>query len=241
MPRGGVLFVHCAFRRLAREGLTLEGALDELESYVGSGTLLLPTMSWRHVRPDKPEFSALDTPSNVGALTEMFRTRRATARSLHPTHSVAGLGRGVAAFLGEHHLDDTPCSARSPFGKLIPADAWILMLNIGFDCCTLIHHGEEMVAPEIYLRPREETETYNCKDGQGRWLLVRLRRHYFLPRDYYQFQDQLAAEGRLRLTFIGNAACRAFPARELHERVIRTLKARPDAILARAGQRYRMM
>jgi aminoglycoside 3-N-acetyltransferase len=241
VPRGGVLFVHSAFRGLAREGLTPGGVLDDLEAHVGDGLLLLPTMSWRFVKAATPEFSELDTPSNVGVLTELFRTGRATCRSLHPTHSVAGKGRDAAAFLGEHHLDETPCAARSPFGKLVSADAWILMLNIGFDCCTLVHHGEEIVAPDLYLRPREDMETYRCRDRSGRVHLVRLRRHLLLARDYYQFQDMLAVDGTLRVTFIGNAVCRAFRARDLHERVVRVLSARPDAILARPGQRYRMM
>ena len=241
VPRSGVLFVHSAFRDLGREGLTPEGVIESLAAHAKGGTLLLPTMSWRYVKPDKPEFSELETPSNVGVLTEVFRTKYASARSLHPTHSVAGLGADAAAMLGEHHLDDTPCAARSPFGKLVPADAWILMLGIGFDCCTLIHHGEEVVAPDIYLRPRAQAETYACKDRHGKVHTVRLRRHFLLPRDYWQFQDLLERDRKIRIAWLGNAACRAFRARDLHERVIATLKARPDAILARPGQRYRMM
>jgi aminoglycoside 3-N-acetyltransferase len=241
VPRGGVLFVHSAFRGLAREGFTPGGVLEDLETHVANGTLLLPTMSWRFVKPANPQFSELETPSNVGVLTEVFRTQRATMRSLHPTHSVAGRGKDVAALLGEHHLDDTPCSKRSPFGKLAGADAWILMLGIGFDCCTLIHHGEEVVAPELYLRPRDQTETYTCTDRTGGKHTVLLRRHFLLPRDYYQFQDQLAVAGSLRLAHLGNVVCRAFRAVDLHECVVRALTARPGAILAKPGQRYRMM
>ncbi len=241
MPREGVLFVHSAFRGLSREGFTPDGVLEELVEHVGGGTLLLPTMSWRYVKPQTPEFSELDTPSNTGVLTEVFRTKWATARSLHPTHSVAGIGPDAVKLLAEHHLDETPCSARSPFGKLPAVDAWILMLGIGFDCCTLIHHGEEVVAPQLYLRPPEQIETYTCRDRHGRLHAVRLRRHLFLPRDYWQFQDQLAMEGLLQLEFVGTVVCRAFPARILHDRVIRALLARPNAILAKPGQRYRRM
>lgn len=241
VPRAGVLFVHSAFRGLSREGFTPNAILEDLQTHVGDGTLLLPTMSWRFVKPASPQFSELDTPSNVGVLTEVFRTQRATMRSIHPTHSVAGLGKDVAALLGEHHLDDTPCSTRSPFGKLVGADGWILMLGIGFDCCTLIHHGEELIAPDLYLRPKGQAETYACTARDGQEHTVRLRRHYLLPRDYYQFQDELAIAGCLRLAYLGNVVCRAFRAVDLHERVIRALRARPNAILAKPGQRYRMM
>jgi len=241
VPRDGVLFVHSAFRDLGREGFSPDGVIEELVEHVRGGTLLLPTMSWRYVKPADPRFSELDTPSNVGVLTEVFRTRWAGARSLHPTHSVAGRGRDAATMLGEHHLDDTPCPPRSPYGKLLPADAWILMLGIGFDCCTLIHHGEEVVAMDLYVRPKEQTETYDCTDRTGRVHRVRLRRHLFLPRDYWQFQDMLEQAGRLRLAYSGACVIRAFRARDLHERVLAVLGARPDAILAQPGQRYRRM
>ena len=94
-------------------------------------------------------------------------------------HSVAGLGVRAAEILAEHHLDYTPCSARSPFGKLAPADGWVLMLGIGMDCCTLVHHGEETVAVDTYLRPASETEIYSCRDHAGNAHSVRLRRHKF--------------------------------------------------------------
>ena len=241
VPHDAVVLVHSAFRGLAREGFEPVPVAEMLADHFAAGTLLMPTMSWRFVKPANPEFSELDTPSNTGVLTEVFRRTLATARSLHPTHSVAGLGVRAAEILAEHQLADTPCSARSPFGKLAPADGWVLMLGIGMDCCTLVHHGEETVAVDTYLRPASETEIYSCRDHAGNAHSVRLRRHKFLPRDYWQFQDALAAAGQLRLARVGSVVCRAFAARELHRRVIATLQARPDAILARDGQRYRRM
>lgn len=241
IPGDAVLMVHSAFQSMAREGLTPDTVIRDLEEHVLHGTLLMPTMSWRYVKPATPAFSELDTPSNTGVLTEVFRTRFATRRSLHPTHSVAGLGARVDEMLGEHHLDETPCSARSPFGKLVSADAWVLMLGIGFDCCTLVHHGEEVIAPDLYLRPMDTVESYRCTDRSGIVYEVKLRRHLFLPRDYWQFQDELAREGLLRLGHFGNVVCRAFRAKDLHTRVVRALAAKGDAILARPGQRYRRM
>ena len=224
-----------------REGLTPDLVIEDLAGHMANGTLLLPTMSWRFVKPSKPEFDEIKTPSNTGILTEIFRTRFATHRSLHPTHSVAGLGVHAEEMLGEHHLDPTPCSIRSPFGKLVEVDGWVLMLGIGFDCCTQIHHCEEVVAPNLYLRSTNETETYSCTNRHGINHTVQLRRHLFLPRDYWQFQDQLARDMQLRLDYLGNVTCRAFRARDLHKIVIKALTKRPDAILASAGQRYRRM
>ncbi len=241
IPREGVLLVHSAFKAFAREGHDADTVVRTLVDYMAPGTLLLPTMSWRFVKPDKPVFDELQTPSNTGILTEIFRTKYATRRSLHPTHSVAGCGRLVNELLGTHHLDETPCAALSPFGLLAGHDGWVLMLGISMDCCTLIHHVEEMTAPDLYVRPPAERETYTCRDRQGREVTVSLRRHLFLSRDYWQFQDLLAAEGQLRVTMVDGIVCRAFRAQDMVRVATDVLKKRPDAIIAKPGQRYRMM
>ena len=45
-----------------------------------------------HSYAAEPNWDELGTPSHTGALSEVFRTRYAEARSIHPTHSV---GAGV--------------------------------------------------------------------------------------------------------------------------------------------------
>lgn len=241
IPREGVLLVHSAFKAFAREGHDADTVVRTLVDYMEPGTLLLPTMSWRFVKPDKPVFDELQTPSNTGILTEIFRAKYATRRSLHPTHSVAGCGRLINELLGTHHLDETPCAGRSPFGLLAVHDGWVLLLGISMDCCTLIHHVEEMTAPDLYVRPPSERETYTCRDRQGREVTVSLCRHLFLPRDYWQFQDLLAAEGLFRVTMVDGIAYRAFRAQDMVRVATGVLRKRPDAIIAKPGQRYRMM
>ncbi|HEY3198809.1 MAG TPA: AAC(3) family N-acetyltransferase [Nitrospirales bacterium] len=241
IPRDGVLLMHSSFKTLAREGHDARAVLQTFIDYMEPGTLLLPTMSWRYVKPESPMFDELRTPSNTGILTELFRTEYASARSLHPTHSVAGRGKLAEDLLSGHHLDDTPCSRRSPFGLLARHDGWVLMLGISMDCCTLIHHVEETVAPDIYLKSRAERETYNCRARDGREVIVHLRRHLLLPRDYWQFQDVLASRGEFRSGRIDNTVCRAFRASDMVRAVTDALNVRPDAIIASPGQRYRMM
>ena len=115
------------------------------------------------------------------------------------------------------------------------------MMGVAVDSCTLIHHVEEMVATDHYLRPASERETYYCRDRHGYEREVQLRRHLFLPRDYYQFQDKLHADGRLRIFRCDNSICRGFRASDMSDAVHATLNRRQDAIIARPGQRYRMM
>ena len=239
VPRDGVLLVHSAFKTLSRAGFRAEPFLAALAGYTAPGTLLMPTMSWRAVNPANPVFDELATPSITGVLTELFRTQVATRRSLHPTHSVAGCGTHVDALLASHHLDDTPCSARSPWGLLAGFDAKVLLLGVEMDSCTLIHHVEATIAPELYLRP--ERERYLCRDRQGREVEVVTRRTLRLPRDFWQFEAALAAEGGVRRHKLAETHCVVFAARDMVRVASRILRERPDAIIARPGQRYRMM
>jgi aminoglycoside 3-N-acetyltransferase len=241
LPRDGTVMVHGAFRAFARAGFAAEATLDALCARFEPGTLVLPTMSWRHVKPEAPFFDVLATPSNTGVLTELFRHRPGATRSLHPTHSCAAIGRGAEALTDGHHIGDTPCSADSPFGRLVAADGWVLLFGSAVDCCTVIHHVEEMVAPDIYLRPKDRVESYVCRAADGRERTVRLRRHLLLPRDYYQFQDMLAARGKLRLSRLASETLVAFRARDMDAVCREALRLQPDAVLARPGQRYRMM
>jgi aminoglycoside 3-N-acetyltransferase len=239
--RSGVLLVHSAFKDFHRDGYDAETVLDTLVDYMMPGTLLLPTMSWRFVRPATPLFDELATPSNTGILTELFRVKHAQRRSLHPTHSVAGRGVLADDILGEHQACITPCGEKSPFGKLADRGGFVVMLGVGMDCCTLVHHVEETIAPDLYCRPAEETERYTCRDRYGHEVEVLLRRHRFLPRDYWQFQDMLAVEGALCIFRCDNAICRGFSAQALRVKVQDVLHRLPSAIVAGPGQRYRMM
>lgn len=241
IPRDAAIMVHSAFKGLARDGYSADSVLEALIEYFEPGTLLLPTMSWRYVKPQSPVFDELETPSNTGILTELFRTRYAERRSLHPTHSVAGRGRWAEEILGAHHQCVTPCATQSPFGRLADHDGHVVMLAVGMDCCTLIHHVEELVAPDLYCRPPEDTETYRCRARDGREEVVHLRRHKFLPRDYWQFQDVLAARGQLTAYRCDNSIALAFQAPNMRRAVKEVLEARPDAIIAKPGQRYRLM
>src|SRR5471030_222268 len=92
VPRNGVLVVHSAIATLSRQGLRAEGIIEAFLAHMAGGNLFMPTMTWRTVLPDKPLWDELKTPSHTGILSEIFRTRYATGRSLHPTHSVAGVG-----------------------------------------------------------------------------------------------------------------------------------------------------
>jgi aminoglycoside 3-N-acetyltransferase len=235
VPGNGVLFVHSAFRRLGAAGFQAEAFIEALLDYMEGGTLVMPTMTWRVVTPASPAFDELATPSHVGILAERFRLDYATHRSLHPTHSVAAYGRLARHLTSSHHLADTPCALTSPYGKARETDAHVVLVGIGLERCTAIHHAEEVVAPEVYLMPPEQAELYRCRSRRGVTYEVRLRRHLRLNRDFPQFAAPLAERGRLRRGEIAGTRWLAFSQRDLLDQVITALERDPRAIIAPPG------
>jgi aminoglycoside 3-N-acetyltransferase len=235
VPRDGVLFVHCAFRTLGAEGWRADATIDALLNYMRDGTLVMPTMSWRIVTPANPIFDEIATPSHVGVLAETFRTRYASHRSLHPTHSVAARGKLADVLTARHHLDDTPCSPNSPYGLATRENAHVLLVGVGLERCTAIHHAEEMIAPEVYLRPPHEAEIYECRSRTGMIARVRLRRHIKLNRDYPQFTDPLAEKGQLLQSVFADTRFMIVSQLDLLAEVSRALRRDSRAIIAPPG------
>jgi aminoglycoside 3-N-acetyltransferase len=196
VPHDGVLVVHSAIGRLSRQGFRAEAIVEALLEHLADGNLFMPTMTWRTVTPDHPEWDEVATPSHTGVLTEVFRTRYATGRSIHPTHSVAGWGPAARTLLSRHHVDDTPVSGNSPYGLMRDYDAYVLMIGVGLETCTAIHLPEETIAPDLYMRPT--VELYQCRDRHGVVHAVHTRRHRRLNRDFPQFAEPLSAKGLLR-------------------------------------------
>ena len=201
IPKDSVLLVHSSFRILSRYGCKAENFIEELIQKISSGTLLMPTMTWRTVTPQNPVFDEIKTESHTGILGEIFRKKYSNARSLHPTHSVAGYGPLAGYLLSRHHLGDTPVPAQSPYGLLRDFPAFILMLGVGWESCTAIHHPEEIIAPEIYLE--DFHESYELRNRFAEKVEFRLRRHKKLFRKFEKFSVLFTLSGSRRGNICG--------------------------------------
>ena len=156
LRRGGVLLVHSSLSSMGTGQIpggpetVIQGLLEALGP---EGTLLMPALSYEYVLPTRPYFDVHQTPSNVGAIPEFFRTRAGTQRSVHPTHSVCGVGPAVDALLDQHLSDSTPCGQHSPFRRLRDHAGQILMLGCGLWPNTSMHGIEELVEPPYLWGP----------------------------------------------------------------------------------------
>jgi aminoglycoside 3-N-acetyltransferase len=151
---GGVLLVHPALRPFecvpGGANTIIEGLLITLGE---KGTLLMPALSWENVTPKNPIFDLNHTPSCVGVIAETFRLDSRTRRSLHPTHSVCGLGPLTETIFANHLADHTPCGPNSPFHQLPKLKGQILMLACGLIYNTSMHAIEEQIEPPYLFNP----------------------------------------------------------------------------------------
>jgi aminoglycoside 3-N-acetyltransferase len=174
---GGVLLVHSSLRSLGplpggAETVVL-GLLDALGE---AGVLLMPALSYETVGAHSPVFDVRRTPSCVGALPEYFRTRPGSLRSVHPTHSVSGVGPRAPALLGDHLHDMTPVGPGSPLCKVRDADGQILFLGCGLRPNTSMHGVEELVEPPYLYAGFVD---YRVTLADGSESVMRVRSHDF--------------------------------------------------------------
>lgn len=185
---GGVVMVHSSFRSLGLVPGGAETVVRGLLRALGSdGTLLMPALSYKFVNARQTLFDVRLTPSNVGYLPEFFRTRFGALRSMHPTHSVCGVGPRAAGLLAQHDLDTTPCGEHSPFHRLRAADGQVCFLGCGLRPNTSMHAVEECVVPPYLFGP---DITFRLRDQIGREHEQVYHTHGFA--DYRQRYDRLA-------------------------------------------------
>jgi aminoglycoside 3-N-acetyltransferase len=159
---GATVMVHSALSHIRRRlpGMTAERLIGMLQNLVGpNGTLLFPTFSFlgrQAVYVDQHDrFNVQNTPSQVGALTEVFRKMPGVVRSWHPTHSMAGWGRHAAELLSTHHLGPT-FGMSSPFYRLGEFDGRVIGLGTRYRYGFSITHVAEEVVPEARALALEE-------------------------------------------------------------------------------------
>src|SRR5262249_10291369 len=125
----------------------LLSALRELAGPLG--TLLMPSYSSNmSVIPCRP-FDVLEEPTYTGLIPELFRREENAIRSLHPRHSICGLGPHANEVLAGHENCVYADGPDSPFERMRRMDTQSLCLGLppGFHSFT---HWVEDIEPSKY-------------------------------------------------------------------------------------------
>ena len=181
---GDMLLMHSSFKSLGGIENGAAGFFEVLLNILGgSGSMIVPTLSYKDVTSEKPFFDVRTTPSCVGYLTEFFRTQIPNVRrSLHATHSCCVWGYYRDELVAEHERDATPVGVHSPFRKLPEAGGKILILGSHPDSNTSMHGVEETVLPMRFIDFDNEV-IYHITDVDGHSFIRPSWRHYFHRKD----------------------------------------------------------
>lgn len=177
IKKGDVVFVHSSIDKL-NTSLTPFQILDLLIKTVGEdGTLLFP--SWHSTKRaelflnEGLLFDVKRSPSVLGLLSEIARRNPKAHRSLHPTNSIAAIGKNANELLFEHHTSIYPCGELSPFYKMISYDAKIIGLGIGAEYLSFVHCPEDVLKDNFpYNTRKSELFTAKVKSPEGQIIEV---------------------------------------------------------------------
>lgn len=224
----GTLKVHSSFKSIGNVDGGPDTVLDSLSEYMKDGLLVLPTHTWSHVNQSNPVFHVDDSESNVGILTELFRKREGVIRSLHPTHSVAALGKDAKDFTAGNEKLDTPVARTSPYGKLLDRNAQIMMIGIDLIKNTFIHGIEEWI--DIPGRVTDSHEQLYVVDSNGTKISVPSRRHYgkTWSDHFWKVDDYLLKLGAMHIGKFGDAEVRICDTAKMTKIISVMLEIDPD-------------
>ncbi len=231
LAAGDLVLVHSALRKLGEVEGGADTVLDALLETVGPrGTLALPTHTWKIVNAEQPVFHQVLSPSNVGAMTNVFRLRPGVVRGLHPTHSIAATGPRAAQLVAGHERDHTPCSPTSPYGRLRDWGGKILIIGPGLECCTFFHGCEEWTGMPWAVSPKP-VQLYSIT-AAGEIIPVSLHHHVTSTWPQYpSLESGLVAAGALTLGRLGECSLRLLDARAAAEHVMAQLRSDPTIVL----------
>jgi aminoglycoside 3-N-acetyltransferase len=233
---GGGVLVHSSYKSL---GAPVEdGPAGVVEAFLAAagdeGTVLFPTLTgaaWMD-REHPPAFDARATACWTGAVPEAARRHPRALRSLHPTHSVAALGRHASEYVEGHEAARTPCGPGTPYGRLVERGGTVLFLGVSLEACTLFHGFEEEAGVPYHLQAQPVRA--RVTDAAGRTREVETLLHWWneaAPRRFEAAAPLLRERGALAESRVLGARALLLDAALAREAVVPRLRADPRFLL----------
>jgi aminoglycoside 3-N-acetyltransferase len=185
---------------------------NALATFVGDrGNLLMVSIPFRgsaydHLALNKT-FDVRKTISMMGLVTEMFRRRPGTLRSLHPTHPVLASGKDAAWLVADHERCLYACGPGSPFDKFAQLGGKILFFDVGFGAITFFHHVEHLLQEHLPF-PVYDNRLFEVPvvDTAGEKRTVKTYAYSKnVPRNADKLEAEMLRRGRIRRGRVGNS------------------------------------
>ena len=206
------LLVHSNFDPLSGFKGSPADVVNALADLVGTrGNLLMVSIPFRGSAYDylaqNKVFDIRKTMSMMGLITEMFRRRPGTQRSLHPTHPVLVLGKDAEWLVAGHELSRYPCGPDTPFDKFRQLNGKILFFDVGFEAITFFHYVEHLTMGDLPF-PVYDERVFEAAvvDGAGAKHTVPTQAYSKgYPRSAQKLEQEMLGAGKIRKGRVGNS------------------------------------
>ncbi len=158
VQQGDTIMVHTSYKSLGGVEGGVDTVIDVMRELVGpDGTVLFPNFNFESWT-ERHYFDVLETPSQMGAITEIARLRPDAKRTPHPIYSFAVLGRRADEFAACEDVEAYgPNSAFALFHK---SNDTILSIGLDFNSTFSMHHYIEYNVGCDYRRVKEFSGIY---------------------------------------------------------------------------------
>lgn len=225
LKSGDIAFMHSS---LSSFGHVEGGAETVVQAFLeilgGDGTLAVPIFrSYFWGMPDQV-WDRDNSPSLMGKISETVRTWPGARRSHHAPHPVAAVGLMAEDLTERYNKSDF--APDSPFARLLELNAWIMLVGVDYNSCTMIHLAEERL--EVPYRRWVELTGTVIEDGVATSKTYSfLKRHPGVRNDFLPLGKRMEDAGLVQKETIGKSLIRCFRSQDLYDCVIRSLKEDP--------------
>lgn len=234
IKNGDNVLIHSSMKSIGEVEGGADTVLDVFCAYLAEkGNIALPTHSWEAIKlgGEHTIFDPEKEPVCVGVLPEIFRKRKGVLRSLHPTHSIAIMGKDAEYFVKDEHLIDTPCGRKGCWGKLLDMDFKIMFLGCSTKRNTYLHGLEEWFG--VPDRLTDEYQKLQIVMPDGTVFDRDMRRHHSSrdidpSNNYDKIQPYMEAKGFAVKGKFGNADCVIERAKDIYDVTVGLLEKNID-------------
>lgn len=225
------IMLHSSMKAIGSVDGGADAVVEAFAEYLCDGMFMTPTHTWKQMSEEYNLLNPETEPSCVGIITNRMLARKESYRSLHPTHSIAAIGKGARDYVSGDEAFDTPCNPLGCFGRLRDIDAKILLAGVTHAKNTYIHSIEESM--DIKERFTSEKTTFRVLMPDKSIKSVPMYRHYnyqtpHISESFDKLMDYYFETGAARKVRLGEADSILCEAKKLFDVTCEVLKRKPD-------------
>lgn len=230
------VMVHSSMKALGNVEGGADTVVDAFMEFFSEGMLMTPTHTWKQMSEEYAVFDPKNEPACVGIIPNVFMKKDGVVRSLHPTHSIAAIGKGAEEYVKGEENASTPCPVGGCWDRLREIDAKILLIGVTHARNTFIHAVEEVFDVPERLTERPTTFLILMPDGSEK--KVEMYRHYNSTTDHISESFDKMLEGYFetgvaKKVKLGDAECILCDAKGIFEVTGRILQKEKNCFIER--------